>query len=109
MTMGKNQYSRLLRASLPIVMILMLAGDCVSHEKKIVPDGTTGILLEVGPDDYLKEKRPANEFEGSLSTMRVGLGYIMDAATYSQDAVFKKQMDSAGLAFDPATMTGQKP
>ena len=29
-----------------------------------------------------------------------GLGYIVDGAAYSQDAVFKKQMDSAGLAFD---------
>jgi hypothetical protein len=27
----------------------------------------------------------------------VGFGLIMDGATYSEDAVFKQQMDSAGL------------
>ena len=62
-----------------------------------VPDGTTGLVLEIGPDDYLKKKRPANEFEGTYSTIRFGLGYILDGATYSQNAVFKQQMDSADL------------
>ncbi|HEX6848680.1 MAG TPA: porin [Chitinophagaceae bacterium] len=72
-----------------------------STAKKIYPDGTTGLILEVGPDDYLKkEKKPPNEFEGTYSTFRIGLGYIADAATYRQNAAFKKQMDSAGLAFD---------
>ncbi len=73
--------------------------------KKEVPDGTTGIVLEVGPDDYLKKKRLPNEFEGTYTTFRIGLGYILDAATYSQDAVFKKQMDSAGLSVDPKIET----
>ena len=69
--------------------------------KKIVPDGTTGLLLEVGPDDYLqKKKRLPNEFEGTYSTFRIGLGYILDGAAYSQNSVFRKQMDSAGLVFD---------
>ena len=69
--------------------------------KKIVPDGTTGLLLEVGPEDYLqKKKRLPNEFEGTYSTFRIGLGYILDGAAYSQNSIFKKQMDSAGLVFD---------
>jgi phosphate-selective porin OprO and OprP len=77
-----------------------------STAKKIYPDGTTGLVLEVGPDDYLrKSKKPPNEFEGTYSTIRIGLGYILDAATYKQSAVFKKQMDSAGLVFDPKIET----
>ena len=68
--------------------------------KKIVPDGTTGVVLEVGPEDYLTKRKPPNEFEGTYSTLRIGLGYILDGATYSQNAVFKQQMDSAGLVFN---------
>jgi hypothetical protein len=38
-----------------MAMMLVIAGNCIGQEKKIVPDGTTGLLLEVGPDDYLKK------------------------------------------------------
>ena len=34
-----------------------------------------------------------------IQPLRSALGYIGDAATYSQDDVFKQQMDSAGLDF----------
>ena len=84
---------------------MFLPDQSFCQEKKSVPDGTTGPVVEVGPDDYLKKKRPPNEFEGTYSTIRIGLGYILDAATYSQDAVFKKQMDSAGLAVDGGVAT----
>ena len=76
-----------------------------SIKTKTVPDGTTGLVLEISPEDYLKKKRPANEFEGTYSTIRLGFGYILDAATYSQNTVFKQQMDSAGLAFGSALET----
>ncbi|HEX6848832.1 MAG TPA: porin [Chitinophagaceae bacterium] len=73
--------------------------DSIPAQKKTVPDGTTGLELQVGPDDYLTKKRPPNEYEGTYSTLRLGFGYIADGATYSQNAVFKQQMDSAGLVF----------
>ena len=57
------------------------------------------MVLEVSPDDYLKKKLPPNEFEGTYSTIKIGLGYIVDGATYIQNEVFKQQMDSAGLEF----------
>ncbi len=72
---------------------------------KEVPDGTTGLLLNVKPDDYLDKKRQANEFEGTYSTMRVGFGYIGDAATYLQSSVFKQQMDSLGESVTAKMMT----
>ena len=34
-----------------------------------------------------------------------GLGYILDGAAYSQNSVFKQQMDSAGLDFNPKVET----
>ena len=70
-----------------------------------VPDGTTGLLLKVNPDDYLKKKLQPNEFEGTYSTMRVGFGYIGDAATYVQSSVFKQQMDSLGESVTAKMMT----
>ncbi len=88
-----------------VVAILVLPRLSFGQDKKTVPDGTTGLVLEVGPDDYLTKKRPPNEFEGTYSTIRIGLGYILDAAAYSQNAVFKQQMDSAGLVLDPKVET----
>ena len=48
-----------------------------------------------------KHDLPPNEFEGTHSTFRIGLGYIGDATAYSQDATFKQQMDSANLDLKP--------
>jgi hypothetical protein len=89
---------KIYRAYLLVMILLYLTHPSFSQEeKKIVPDGTTGLLLEVGPEDYLIKKKPPNEFEGTYSTIRIGPGYILDGAAYSQNAVFKQQMDSAGL------------
>lgn len=82
-----------------IAAFLFLPRQSFCQEPKVYPDGTTGPVIKVTPDDYLTKKRAPTEFEGTYSTLRIGLGYIGDGATYSQDAVFKKQMDSAGTAF----------
>ena len=97
-----------LHKTLPLAFLLVAAFLFLPHQsfcqdslKKTYPDGTTGLVLDVGPDDYLaKSKKPWNEFEGTYSTFRFGLGYILDGAAYSQNSVFKKQMDSAGLALN---------
>jgi phosphate-selective porin OprO and OprP len=98
----RQQYGTLPLAGLLVVAFLFLSHLSFSQEvKKTVPDGTTGLELKIGPDDYLLKKRPGNEFEGTYSTIRIGMGFILDGATYSQSTVFKKQMDSAGLVFAP--------
>ena len=105
------QIRRCLRCELIKVFLtsgLLLASALLFGQdslKKTYPDGTTGLVLEVGPDDYLTKKRPPNEFEGTYSTIRIGGGYILDGAIYSQNAAFKQQMDSAGLAFNSALET----
>ncbi len=75
------------------------------EEKKEVPDGTTGLIFQVGSEDYLKKVQQPNEFNGSNSTCRLGFGYIGDYATYSLDDVFKQQMDSANLKFESKYQT----
>lgn len=68
---------------------------------KLVPDGTEGVLLAVRKEETPVKKFPPNEFDGSVSTFRIGLGYIHDATTYIQSSTFKQQMDSANLDVSP--------
>ncbi|HRI80638.1 MAG TPA: porin [Cyclobacteriaceae bacterium] len=102
---GRRLYRSVLLECLLIAAILVAPRLSFGQDKKTVPDGTTGLVLEVGPEDYLKKKRPPNEFEGTYSTIRIGFGYILDGAAYGQSAVFKQQMDSAGLVLDPKLET----
>jgi len=101
----KIKIRRQINRTLPPTGLLVLAFLFLPHlsfsqeEKKNIPDGTEGEVLQAGSEDYLKKKKPPNEFEGTYSTLKIGLGYIVDYGAYSQSAVFKQQMDSAGLVF----------
>jgi phosphate-selective porin OprO/OprP len=64
---------------------------------KTVPDGTEGILYQVDSATGKMENPKPNDFDGSISTFRIGMGFIYDVATYIQDDVFKQQVDSAGV------------
>ncbi|HVY75409.1 MAG TPA: porin [Puia sp.] len=68
---------------------------------KLLPDGTDGLLFAKRPIDTIlvhdKKELPANEFEGTYSTFRIGMGYIGDVTAYGQSATFKRQMDSLDL------------
>jgi phosphate-selective porin OprO/OprP len=90
------------------IIVLFQLLPCPGYSQdttKILPDGTEGVVFKSRPiDTILVEKKhelPPNEFEGTHSTFRIGLGYIGDATAYSQDAVFKQQMDSANLDLKP--------
>src|SRR5262245_53568060 len=84
------------------LLILIAAGNTYAQDTtKTVPDGTEGVVFTVRAVDTVlvnkKKELPPNEFEGTHSTFRIGLGYIGDYSVYVQDDVFKKQMDSANL------------
>src|SRR4051812_5802700 len=70
---------------------------------KVVPDGTEGVQLAVRSEIPAVKKLPWNEFEGSSSSFRIGMGYIQDFSTNIQDETFKKQMDSAGVDLKSGT------
>ena len=98
----RQQYGTLpLAVSLVAAILFLPHQSFCQEEKKTVPDGTDGLVLIVPPEDSLAKKLPANEFNGSYSTFKIGFGYILDYATFKQSEVFKQQMDSAGLVFDP--------
>jgi phosphate-selective porin OprO/OprP len=67
------------------------------QEPKTVPNGTDGLELTARPTDSASKKLPANEFNGSLTTFKIGLGLIYDAVAYKQDDVFKEQMTEGGF------------
>lgn len=72
---------------------------------KVLPNGTDGLVFTPHAVDTIfvnsKEDLEPNEFEGTHSTLRIGLGYIGDATTYAQSKIFKQQMDSANLDLTP--------
>lgn len=91
-------YTSLRPVSLLVAAIFYLAQHSLcQEEKKTVPNGTDGLVLTVPPADSVTKKLPPNEFVGAFSTLKLGMGYILDYAAYSQDDVFKQQMDSANL------------
>src|ERR1700741_4171581 len=72
---------------------LKKGGDTI----KVVPDGTEGVELAIRTEETKAKQLPPNEFMGSYSTFRIGMGYIGDFTTHIQSKEFKQQMDSAGL------------
>src|SRR5215213_581227 len=67
------------------------------EQPKKIPDGSEGVLLTVRENDSATKKLPPNEFNGPVSTFKIGLGLIYDAVAYVQDETFKQQIDSAKL------------
>ena len=90
---------------LTVAAFLLLPYQSICQEKNTVPDGTEGLILEKRKPDSISKKLAPNEFNGPYSTFRIGMGYILDATTYSQDDVFKKQMDTANINLDPGFKT----
>jgi phosphate-selective porin OprO and OprP len=68
---------------------------------KVAPDGTEGVIFTIPKESADVKKLAPNEFDGSHSTFRIGLGYIHDFTSYSESNTFKQQMDSLGLDLKP--------
>ncbi len=94
---GKRRIKALTSAL--ILLLLVLPGISFSQEDttKVVPNGTDGLELIVRGNDSTTKNLPPTEFNGPVSTFKIGLGLIYDATAYSQSNVFKEQMDSANL------------
>jgi phosphate-selective porin OprO/OprP len=88
-----------------VAAFLLLPYQSICQEKKTVPDGTEGLTIEKRGQDSISKKLPPNEFNGPYSTFRIGPGYILDASTYVQDDIFKRQMDTANINIDPTVKT----
>jgi len=81
--------------------LLMFGQDTL----KTVPNGTDGLVLTIYPKDTAAQKLPPTDFNGSLTSFKIGMGYIVDGATYVKSDEFNKQLDSAGLEMNPKFKT----
>ena len=69
---------------------------------EVIPDGTQGETMEIGKVDTVLTLGNWYEFDGPLSTLKIGGGFLYEFAGYSQDAVGKQQMDSANVVLKSA-------
>lgn len=78
-------------------------GDTIKTEggTKIVPNGTEGILYAVDSNTGAMKNPGKNDFEGPISTFRIGMGFIYDFTAYAQSDEFREQMDTANIRLDP--------
>ena len=111
----KIKNRRQVQRTLPLAFLLAAAfllqapGSFSQQNPKTYPNGTDGLVFTQRAADTVfvdkKSDLEANEFEGKYATFRVGTGYIGDFTAYSQDKVFKQQMDSANLDLTPHYQT----
>src|SRR5437773_822783 len=91
-----------------LALIFLFAQPCTlySQEKeKIVPNGTEGIMDTVDATTGKMVNPKANDFDGSITTFRIGVGFIYDFTTYAQSEVFKEQMGIAGTELGSRSKT----
>jgi len=88
------------------LIIVLLGPRLYSQEKdKIVPNGTEGIIDTVDAATGKIKDPKANDFDGSITTFRIGFGYILDFSSYSESPEFKEQMAIAGIDLAPKFKT----
>jgi phosphate-selective porin OprO and OprP len=99
-----------------IFLIILQAVSGSLYSQQVTPqdtvslaNGTDGLTFLPRKSDstYLKVRSdlPFNEFTGIYSTFKIGAGYIGDFTAYSQDDIFKQQMDSLGVELAPTFET----
>src|SRR5262249_8710885 len=77
-----------------------LAGEIAPHAARaqspqLATPATLDTTIEAGEPDYEKPNRRLvkwNEYEGPISTFRLGWGFLVDFATYNQNQESKKQI-----------------
>lgn len=71
------------------------------EEQKVVPDGTEGEVIPVIDSANPKPKKDRwRLFNGRITTIKLGGGFLYEMAAYHQDDNSKKQMDSLGTPLE---------
>jgi len=88
------------------LIILLIYSRIYSQEKeKVVPIGTDGLTETIDSATGKIANPKANDFDGPLTTFRIGVGFIYDFTTYAQSEEFKEQMGIANVVLDARTKT----
>jgi len=84
-----------------LLFFLLIAAHAFSQEEpEPIPNGTQGEVFE---SDTVKPKRKYEKwymFDGPLTTLQIGGGFLFEFAGYIQDDNAKTQTDSAGAALE---------
>jgi len=59
---------------------------------EVIPDGTQGETMKISKVDTVLTLGNWYEFDGPLSTLKLGGGFLYEYAAYIQDDVSKEQM-----------------
>lgn len=89
-----------------VVMIFFILPRIYSQEKeKVVPIGTDGVVDTIDAVTGKQVNPKANDFDGPITTFRIGVGFIYDFTTYAQSQEFKEQMGIANIELGPRSKT----
>src|SRR6478672_51240 len=91
-------------ACLLLIISFMHLRTYSQEKEKLVPNGTEGIIDTVDATGKIKNPK-ANDFDGSITTFRIGVGFIYDFTAYSQSEEFKEQMGIAKVDLDARSKT----
>ncbi|MFI5237096.1 MAG: OprO/OprP family phosphate-selective porin [Ignavibacteriales bacterium] len=86
-----------------VILLWIFPSQLIGQDTtKVIPDGTQGETMKVGRKDTVLTIGNWNEFDGPLTTLKLGGGFLYEFAGYSQDVVGKQQMDSANVVLKSA-------
>jgi phosphate-selective porin OprO/OprP len=88
---GRTPFRHLLVFLVLLVVALQLASG--QDSTSVVPDGTQGETMKIGKVDTVLTLGNWYEFDGPLSTLKLGGGFLYEYAGYIQDDVSKEQID----------------
>lgn len=97
---------KLFKATCAFCLTVSLSVDIArcQIEPGIIPDGTQGETMKIEERDTVKvplKFENWNHFDGSLTTLKIGGGFLYEYAGYIQDESGKQQMDSADVELNP--------
>lgn len=107
---NKSKYSsigRVLGLSGMLILLFHLSQEPVLSQVTPgeIPDGTQGETMVIHDADTVKPRVTLdnwNEFDGPLTTLKIGVGFLLEYAGFLQDEAGKQQMDSADADLEPA-------
>src|SRR4029079_16104078 len=88
-----------------LITLFLLPQDYSQEKEKVVPIGTDGVVDTLDAVTGKQVNPKANDFDGPITTFRIGVGFIYDFTTYAQSEEFKEQMGIANVELGPRSKT----
>lgn len=76
------------------LLAFLVIGPASARAQEVASVDTTSEAGEAAPDAPKRRMVKWNEYDGPISTFRFGYGFLVDAATYTQDDVAKDQVEA---------------